>query len=117
VLALGPAWHRLRIAGTAALPAIGGTFSIHPSLSTGAILPIQDVTTASLREDGAESGPNAILIRLCPEVSQAAGPASLQKITRSYDRIAHAPQTVAEAAQRRWSSRPAQCPRSGPPRS
>jgi FtsX-like permease family len=88
---------RLRIAGTAALPAIGDTFSIHPSLSTGAILPIQDVTAAALQEDGAESGPNAILIRLRPGVSPAAGLASLQRITRSYDQIAHSPRTVAQA--------------------
>jgi hypothetical protein len=88
---------RLRIAGTAALPAIGDTFSIHPSLSTGAILPIQDVTAASLGEDGADSGPNAILIRLRPGVSPAAGLASLQRIAHSYNRIAHSPQTVAQA--------------------
>jgi hypothetical protein len=89
---------RLRIAGTAALPAIGDTFSIHPSLSTGAILPVQDVTTAALQESGPKySGPNAILIRLRPGVRPAAGLASLEQITRYYNAYAHAPQVVAAA--------------------
>ena len=32
---------RLKIVGTAALPALGDTLGIHPSLSTGAVLPVQ----------------------------------------------------------------------------
>ena len=39
---------RLRIVGTAALPALGDTLGIHPSLSTGAILPTGVVTPAAL---------------------------------------------------------------------
>ena len=87
---------RLRIVGTAALPALGDTLGIHPSLSTGAILPTGVVSQAALNEAGPDSGPNAILVRLRPGVSQAAGLASLQQITSAYDKIAHSPQVVAE---------------------
>ncbi len=89
---------RLRIAGTAALPALGDTLGIHPSLATGAILPTSVVTQAALNESGpAHSGPNAILVRLRPGVSQAAGLASLQQITDAYNKITHSPRVVAEA--------------------
>ena len=88
---------RLRIVGTAALPALGDTLGIHPSLSTGAILPTGVVTPAALDEAGPNSGPNAILVRLRPGVSQAAGLASLQQITSAYDKIVHSPQIVAKA--------------------
>ena len=88
---------RLRIAGTAALPAIGDTFSIHPSLSTGAILPLQAVSKAALDSAGQYSGPNAILIRMRPGVSPAAGLASLERITRYYNATVHAPRIVAQA--------------------
>jgi hypothetical protein len=88
---------RLRIAGTAALPALGDTLGIHPSLATGAILPTSVVSSAALAQSGPFSGPNAILVRLRPGVSQAAGLASLEQITSAYDRIAHSPQVVAHA--------------------
>jgi FtsX-like permease family len=87
----------LTITGTAALPALGDTLGIHPSLSTGAILPVSDVSKASLDEDGPESGPNAILIRLRPGVSQAAGLRSLQQITDYYNKVVHSAQAVAHA--------------------
>jgi hypothetical protein len=86
---------RLRIAGTAAMPALGDTLGIHPSLSTGAILPTGVVSQAALDEGGPDSGPNAILVRLRPGVSQAAGLASLQQITSAYDKLTHSPQVVA----------------------
>ena len=88
---------RLKIAGTAALPALGDTLGVHPSLSTGAILPTSVVSRAALAEAGPESGPNAILVRLRPGVSQAAGLRSLQQITGEYDKIAHSPQVVSHA--------------------
>jgi hypothetical protein len=87
---------RLRIAGTAAMPALGDTLGIHPSLSTGAILPTGVVSQAALDEGGPDSGPNAILVRLRPGVSQAAGLASLQQITSAYDKLTHSPQIVAK---------------------
>jgi hypothetical protein len=88
---------KLRVAGTAALPAIGDTLSVHPSLSTGAILPLQAVSRAALLDGGAESGPNAILVRLRPGVSPAAGLASLQKVTGSYNAYAHSPAVLRQA--------------------
>jgi ABC-type antimicrobial peptide transport system permease subunit len=88
---------RLRIAGTAALPALGDTLGIHPSLSTGAILPTGVVSPSALNEAGRYSGPNAILVRLRPGVSQAAGLRSLQQITDAYNRFTHSPQIVALA--------------------
>jgi hypothetical protein len=88
---------RLRIAGIAALPALGDTLGVHPSLSTGAVLPTGVVSQAALNEDGPDSGPNAILVRLRPGVSQAAGLRSLQQITNEYNKITHSPQVVAQA--------------------
>jgi hypothetical protein len=87
----------LTISGTAALPALGDTLGIHPSLSTGAILPVSAVSKAALDEAGPESGPNAILVRLRPGVSQAAGLRSLEQITGYYNKVVHSPQTVAHA--------------------
>jgi len=87
----------LTISGTAALPALGDTLGVHPSLSTGAILPVSAVSAAALDEEGPESGPNAILVRLRPGVSQAAGLRSLQRITDDYNRVVHSPRTIAEA--------------------
>jgi FtsX-like permease family len=87
----------LTISGTAALPALGDTLGIHPSLSTGAVLPVSAVSAAALDEEGPESGPNAILVRLRPGVSQAAGLRSLQQITDYYNQVVHSPRTVAAA--------------------
>ncbi len=88
---------RLRIAGTAALPALGDTLGIHPSLSTGAILPTGAVSPTALDEGGsADYGPNAILVRLRPGVSQAAGLRSLQQIASAYNQVVHSPPIVAK---------------------
>jgi hypothetical protein len=86
---------RLRIAGTAVLPAIGDTLSMHPSMSAGAVLATGVVSRAALDEAGAYSGPNAILVRLRPGVSQAAGLRSLDRITAYYNKFAHSPRVVA----------------------
>jgi hypothetical protein len=83
-LASGSFHVRLKIAGTATMPAIGSVLTVHTSMSTGALF-----STAILR-GGAGSGPfgpllagpNAILIRLRPGVSQAAGLGSMQAIGR-----------------------------------
>ncbi len=93
---LGPVIHdaRLKIVGTAALPALGDTLGIHPSLATGAILPTSVVTRAALNEAGPDSGPNAIFVRLRPGVSQAAGLRSLQQIANYYNQFAHSPRVV-----------------------
>jgi hypothetical protein len=85
---------RLKIVGTAALPALGDTLGIHPSLATGAILPTSVVTRAALNEAGPDSGPNAILVRMRPGVSQAAGLRSLQQIANYYNQVTHSAQLV-----------------------
>ena len=54
------------------------------------------MSQAALDEGGPDSGPNAILVRLRPGVSQAAGLASLQQITSAYDKLTHSPQIVAK---------------------
>jgi hypothetical protein len=89
---------RLKIAGTAALPTIGDTLGIHPSMSTGAILPTQVIPASVFRREyGPENGPNAIFIRLRPGISQAAGLRSLEQIAGEYNRLAHSPRLVAHA--------------------
>ncbi|HTS99267.1 MAG TPA: ABC transporter permease [Streptosporangiaceae bacterium] len=85
---------RLKIVGTAALPALGDTLGIHPSLATGAILPTSVVSHAALFEAGPYSGPNAIFVRLRPGVSQAAGLRSLQQIASYYNQVTHSPRVV-----------------------
>jgi ABC-type antimicrobial peptide transport system permease subunit len=55
------------------------------------------VSRAALNEAGPESGPNAILMRLRPGVSQAAGLRSLQQIADYYNKVVHSPQTIAQA--------------------
>jgi FtsX-like permease family len=87
---------RLKIAGTAALPTIGDTLGIHPSMSTGAILPTQVIPASVFRREyGPENGPNAIFVRLRPGVSQAAGLRSLEQIAAKYNQLAHSPRLLA----------------------
>jgi hypothetical protein len=86
----------LRIVGTAALPAIGTVLGVHASMGTGALVDTSVVNTKTLVAGfGAFAGPNAILIRLRPSVSQSAGLRSLQKIARAYVRLTHSPKVVA----------------------
>lgn len=75
---------RLTIVGTATLPAIGNTDTLHVSMGTGAVLPI-DVETAAIKRaltsaDPLQNGPNYVVVRLRPNVSRAAGLASLQRV-------------------------------------
>ena len=72
-------------------------------MSTGAVLATGAVSAAALNEAGAYSGPNAILVRLRPGVSQAAGLRSLEQITGYYNQFAHSPRVVAAGGSRRWS--------------
>ncbi len=87
---------RLKVVGTAALPALGDTLGIHPSLASGAILPTSVVSRAALNEAGPDSGPNAILVRLRPGVSETAGLRSLQQIADYYNKVTHSPQVVGQ---------------------
>ena len=96
-LASGSFHVRLTIAGTATMPAIGGVLSIHPSMSTGALF------SAAILPEGASSGPfgpflngpNAILIRLRPGTSPAAGLQSMQAIHAQLTAALNSPQTMA----------------------
>jgi hypothetical protein len=88
---------RLKIAGTATMPAIGGVLSVHPSMSTGVLF-----STAVLPEKGGGSvfgpllsGPNAILIRLRPGVGEAAGLRSMQAIRRQLTAVLNSPRALA----------------------
>jgi len=86
----------LQIAGTAALPTIGDTLGIHPSMGTGAILATTVVPASVFRaEYHSAAGPNAIFVRLRPGSSRAAGLLSLEKIAGTYNQITHSPQVVA----------------------
>ena len=66
---------RLKIVGTAALPALGDTLGIHPSLATGAILPTSVVTHAALNEAGPDSGPERHLRAAAAGREPGRGPA------------------------------------------
>ena len=88
---------RLTIAGTATMPAIGGVLSVHPSMSTGAlfsraVLPGNALTGPFGR---LLTGPNAILIRLRPGVSEAAGLRSMQAIRSKLTAVLNSPQALA----------------------
>jgi hypothetical protein len=86
----------LRIVGTAALPAIGTVLGVHASMGTGALIDTSVVNTAVLTAGfGSLAGPNAILIRMRPGVSQAAGMQSLQQIASAYRQLMRSPKTLA----------------------
>ena len=87
---------RLTIAGTAVMPAIGGVLSVHPSMSTGvlfasAILP----GNANGVFGSLLNGPNAILVRLRPGVSEAAGLRSMQAIHTQLTAVLNSPRALA----------------------
>jgi hypothetical protein len=79
------------------MPAIGGVLSVHSSMSTGALF-----STAILPEGAGAgpfgpflSGPNAILVRLRPGTSPAAGLRSLQAIHAQLTAALNSPRTLA----------------------
>ena len=90
---------RLKIVGTAALPRIGDTLGVHPSLCTGALLATTRgaVVESSRPSTARNNGPNAILVRMRPGVSQWHGLRSLQKIADEYNQIAHSPRILAQS--------------------
>ena len=86
---------RLRIVGTAALPAIGTVLGLHPALGTGAVVDASMLNTVTLSSGfGPIGGPNAILIRLRPGISQVAGRRSLQRIAARYRRLLLSPRIL-----------------------
>ena len=87
-LASGSFHVRLRIAGTATMPAIGGVLSVHSSMSTGALFSTA-VLPGNVRLGPFGpllAGPNAILVRLRPASAPAAGLRSMQAIDRQLTR-------------------------------
>jgi ABC-type antimicrobial peptide transport system permease subunit len=86
----------LRIVGTAALPAIGTVLGVHASMDTGALIDTSVVNTTALTAGfGSLAGPNAILIRMRPGISQSAGIQSLQKIVDAYRQLLRSPKVLA----------------------
>ncbi len=78
---------RLRIVGTATLPAIGNQGTFHPSMGTGAILSngVGPATfkAAGLSSDPLQNGVRIAVIQLRTNVPTAAGLASLQQIAKT----------------------------------
>jgi hypothetical protein len=84
---------RLRIAGTATMPAIGGVLSVHPSMSTGVLFSSAVIPGASGGPFGPQlAGPNAILVRLRPGASPAAGLRSMEAIRGQLTSLLNSPQ-------------------------
>jgi hypothetical protein len=73
---------RLRIVGTSTLPTIGTVLGVHPSMTTGAVIPISAVPASLLDQFGPDSGPNALFIRLRPGADQAAATRELAAIAK-----------------------------------
>jgi hypothetical protein len=75
---------RLTIVGTATMPSIGVVGSTHLEMGSGALLSYRLIPPSSRNVfDSPRPGPNAILVRLAPGVSRAAGLRSLQHIART----------------------------------
>ena len=118
-LASGSLHVRLKIAGTATMPAIGGVLSVHPSMSTGALFSTAVLPGNALAGPFGRllTGPNAILVRLRPGVSEAAGLRSMQAIREQLTAVLNSPQAMA-ASGGGSSPTPSICCRpSGRPRS
>jgi hypothetical protein len=70
----GPHEYQLRVAGTATLPALGISATVHPEMGTGAVVPYQDLPGSDLGH------PNGILVTIRPGADLAAQRALLQRI-------------------------------------
>jgi hypothetical protein len=81
----------VRIVGTATLPAIGSSASVHTSMGTGAVFPnaIEPpaMQQALTNPDPNLNGPNVMVVKLRSGVSSAAGIASLRRIVRATNRL------------------------------
>ena len=95
-LASGSFHVRLRIAGTAPMPSIGGVLSVHASMSTGALFSSAILPGNAYGIFGPLlAGPNAILVRLRPGTSPAAGLRSMQAITGQLTAVLNSPRALA----------------------
>jgi FtsX-like permease family len=86
---------RLVIVGTATLPTIGTVLSVHPSMTTGAVIATSAVPKALLNQFGPFSGPNALFIRVRPGTDPATARRVLATIARHALRQFITPQVVA----------------------
>ena len=93
---------RLVIVGTAIMPAIGNSGTLHPSMGTGAIIS-RGIGSASFKKalsnpDPNLNGPAIVVVRLRSGVSSGAGRSSLQRIVESTGKvIATDPQAQGES--------------------
>jgi hypothetical protein len=82
---------RLRIVGTATMPAIGSSGSLHPSLGNGALIPMGIEPPAFKRAltqpDPNLNGPEIYVVRLRSDVSASAGLALVRRIASDATRI------------------------------
>jgi ABC-type antimicrobial peptide transport system permease subunit len=86
---------RLKIVGTATLPAIGTVLSVHPTMTTGAVIATAAVPKSLLNQFGPFSGPNALFIRIRPGTDPVTAAAVLAKIAKESLRQFITPQVVA----------------------
>jgi len=81
----------LLVVGTATLPAVGNSGTLHTSMGSGALLPISieplAFRTALTSPDPNENGPDMIAVQLRRRVAPAAGLASLQGIANAATKI------------------------------
>jgi hypothetical protein len=79
------------VVGTATLPAVGNSGTLHTSMGTGALVPL-DIEPPAFRKaltspDPNENGPDMIAVQLRKGVSPAAGRASVQAIATAATKI------------------------------
>jgi hypothetical protein len=87
---------RMVIVGTATLPTIGTVLGVHPTMTTGALIPTSAVPDAFLNQFGPDSGPNALFIRIRPGADPTTARRLLADIARESLRQFITPQVVAQ---------------------
>lgn len=91
--------HRLRIVGTATMPAVGPAGNQHVSMGTGALVDLEALIPGTGSSGGnpanqGGSGPNTIFIRLLPGANHAASLQSLHKMADALNSPATGPVSV-----------------------
>jgi hypothetical protein len=74
---------RLRVVGTATMPALGAQNTLHTSMGTGALFTTQLLPAAALNAYGAFSGPNTVFVRFRSGSDHAAALRSLRRVADS----------------------------------
>ncbi|MGO8864351.1 MAG: ABC transporter permease [Acidimicrobiales bacterium] len=87
---------RLRVVGTATLPTIGTVLGVHPTMSSGALIPTSILPAAFLYQFGPASGPNALFIRLRPGTDPTAAHRALTRIAQELLQGFRTPQALAQ---------------------